>query len=176
MAGSMDGREDTTGAQANLEDLRQASLNILLIFTACMVYGWIEYLFLAEMRFLQAWYGPALLVLGGGLSYQLRKRSIRLASCALILSMMGANGCGLWFFGPGPASYSWVLIVTFSGLLLSPAFAFLVALSSMGLVWATSSSQAISPMTIILLTAVASWLSQRSLYTCLLYTSPSPRD
>ena len=168
MAGSMDGREDTTGAQANLEDLRQASLNILLIFTACMVYGWIEYLFLAEMRFLRAWTGPALLVLGGVLSYKLRDHSIRLASYALILGMIGANGCGLWSFGPGLASYTLTLIVTFSGLLLSPAFAFLVALASVGLVCTMSFSfQAIPPLMIILLTAVASWLSQRNLYTAL---------
>jgi len=163
----MDRREETGGAQANLEDLRQASLKILLIFTACMTYVWIEYLFLSEMRLLRAWYGPALLALGSVLSYQLRERSVRLASYALILGMIGANGCALWFFGPGPASYSLALIVTFSGLLLNLTFAFIVALASMGLVCAISSSSAVPPMVIILLTAVASWLSQRSLYTAL---------
>ena len=168
MIGSMDGREGTVGAQVNLDDLLQASLKTLLVFTACISYAWIEYLFLAEMRFLRAWYGPALLVLGGVLSYQLRERSIRLASHALILGMIGANGCALWFFGPGPASYSFALIVIFSGLLLSPTIAFAVALASMGLVYTLSSPfQLISPLVIILLTAVASWLSQRNLYTAL---------
>ena len=167
MVGSMDGREHTVGAQAGLEDLRQGSLRALLIFTACITYAWVEYLFISEMRFLRAWYGPPLLMLGGVLSYKLRARSACLASYALILGMMGANGCALSFFGPGPASYSFALIVTFSGLLLGPVSAFFVALASMGLVCAISSPLPVPPMLIILLTGVASWLSQRNLYTAL---------
>ncbi|MEA3345193.1 MAG: ATP-binding protein [Chloroflexota bacterium] len=168
MVGSMDGREEIAGTQADLEGLHKEALKTLLIFTACMTYAWVEYLFLAEMRFPRAWYGPALLALGGVLSYQLRERRVHLASWALILGMLGANGCALWFFGPGPASYSPALIVTFSGLLLRPTFAFIVSLVSMGLVRAVDpSAQAVSPMVIILLTAVASWLSQRNLTTAL---------
>lgn len=167
MIGSMGRREQAVGTWADLEYLRQGSLKILLIFTACITYVWIEYLFISEMHFLRAWYGPALLVLGGVLSYKLRGRSIRLASYVLILGMMGANGCALSLFGPGPASYSFALIVTFSGLLLGPASAFFAALASMGLVCALSPPLPVSPMLIILLTGVASWLSQRDLYTAL---------
>jgi len=169
MRGSIDGQADTMGAQTDLEDLRQSSLRSLLIFTGCMTYLWVEYLILSEKCFLRTWwYGPALLVLGGVLSYQLRKRSIRLASYALILGMIGANGCALQFFGPGLASYSLALVVTFSGMLLSPAFAFLVALTSVALVFAMGSfSQSTPPMIMILLTAIASWFSQRNLYIAL---------
>ena len=168
MMRSRDSGETTSGAQANLEDLRQKSLNALLVFAACMVYAWILYLFVAEMRFLRAWYAPALLVLGGVLSYQLRERSVHLASHVLILGMMGANGCALAFSGPGPLSYSLALIVTFSSLLLSPTSTFLIALASMALIGVMASlSQAFPAMVIVLLTAVASWLCQRNLTTAL---------
>jgi len=168
MAPSKIEQEDSPGAQANLEDLRQTSLKALLTFAACMIYVWIEYLFLAEMRFPKAWYGPGLLTLGTAWSYRLRGKHGRAASLVLILSMLGANGCALWCFGPGPASYAPTLVVTFSGLLLSPLSSFLTALASVVLVSTlTPSSQVTSPMMIILLSAIASWLSQRNLHIAL---------
>ena len=177
MAGSYDENRELAGASSHLDDLRQDSLRTLLIFTACAVYAWMEYLFLSEIRFLRAWYGPALLAIGSVLSYQLRDRSTRLCSCVLILSMVGANAYALWFFGPGLASYSLALIVIFSGLLLSPTSMFILAIASGALVLAiTHSRQAISPMVFILLSLIATWLSQRSLYTALQWAWSSQSD
>ena len=162
------GREYAEERQANLEDLRRRSLSALILSVASFAYVWADYQFISGTFFLGAGWGPVLLGFGSGLTYVVLQRNTRLAFWALMLSMVGAIGYALWFFGPGPASSTPIVIVMISGLALSPAFTSGFGLACITLVYVIGApSSPLPPVIITLLALVTSWITQRSLYTAI---------
>jgi len=139
-------------------------------------YGWMGFLFFTTGGFTRAWWATLPLVLGLALGYVWHRDHFRLASLALISGMMLANGYQVWYHGFQMAPYLFTLVVTLAGLLFHPSGIFATAAASAGLVIAIgamehgghhSPAQVASPTIVILLAAIASWLSTRSLHIAL---------
>ncbi len=161
---------------SELEELRQESLNVLLLFVTLATYGWMGFLFFTTGGFTRAWWAPLPLVLGVALGYVWHRDHFRLASLTLISGMILANGYEVWYHGFQIAPYLFILAITFAGLLFDPPGIFATAAASTGLVIAIgtigqggshSLVQIASPTIVILLTALASWLSSRNLHIAL---------
>ena len=161
---------------SDLEELRQESLKVLLIFVSLAAYGWMGFLFFTTGNFTGAWWAPLPLVLGLALGYVWHRDHFRLAGLALISGMILANGYEVWYHGFQMAPYLFTLAVTLAGLLFDPSGIFATAAASAGLVIAIgavqqggyhSPAQVACPTIVILLTALASWLSSRNLHLAL---------
>ena len=161
---------------SDLEELRRESLKVLLLFVTLATYGWMGFLFFTTGGFTGAWWAPVPLVLGLILGYLWSRDHFRLASLAFISGMILANGYGMWYHNLQMASYLLTLTVIFAGLLFDPPGIFATAAISIGLVIAMgvmgrggyhSPVQVACPAIVILLTALASWLSTRNLLLAL---------
>ena len=146
------------------------------IVVSLAAYGWMGFLFFTTGDFTGAWWAPVLLLLGLALGYAWHRDHFRLASLIFMSGMILAFGYEVWYHGFQMAPYLFTLTVTFAGLLCNPPGVFATAAASAGLVIAaavaqrnalSSSAQVISPIIVILLTALVSWLSTRNLHTAL---------
>lgn len=158
----------------DLEHLRGDSLNVLVLFMGFILYVWWFWLTspLSGSQSPGVWYGALILTLGTVISYVLRKRNVALASLIIILAMIMANAYVLSALRLIMISYLFAPIVVFAGLLFNQMLVFVVAFVASGLVIGVdsvpfSSSSSIYPLLVIWLTALASWLSNRNLYTAL---------
>jgi len=166
------------GTKEDLEHLRDDSLVILLVFAGCILYLWWFGLTspLSGDQPAVAWYGAVALTSGMALSWMMKKHSVTLASMAIILTMMMANACALLTFGLSTVSYLFIPIIIFAGLLFDQMPVFGVAFVAGGIVMGIGSVKygqsllsphLVGPVLVIWLTALASWLSNRNLYTAL---------
>jgi len=161
----------------DLKDLRAGSLRSVILFVALAAYlwtCWVVWPVTGAGAPLEAWLGVMALILGAGVSYVLRQRDVTLSSLILILALIGANGCAMSVFGGHAIPYLFALSVIFASLLLGQKGVFITAaltstiVTYIGLVrhgWPLL--ELVGPVSVILLTAVASWLSTRSLYIAL---------
>ncbi|MEA3345585.1 MAG: ATP-binding protein [Chloroflexota bacterium] len=172
-------------ADSDLEELRQESLKVLLLFVTLFVYGWIGFLFFTTGGFTEAWWAPLPLVLGLTLSYVWRRDHFHLASLALISGMTLANVYEVWYYGFQIAPYLLTMSVIFAGLLFDPLGIFATAGASVGLIIAIASmrpdghpppAQVVGPTIVILLAALASWVSTRNLRLALRWALESRAD
>jgi len=161
---------------SDLEELRQESLKVLLLFVTLAAYAWMGLLFFTTGDFTGAWWAPVPLVLGLALGYAWSLDHPQSAGVALIFGMILTTGYEVWYHGFQIAPYVFSLTVTLAGLLFDPAGIFTTAAASAGFVMAVgtthrsallSPAQMVSPIIVILLTALASWLSTRNLRTAL---------
>jgi signal transduction histidine kinase/CheY-like chemotaxis protein len=161
---------------SDLKDLRQESLKFVLLFVSLAAYGWMTYLFSTTGRFTAAWCAPVPLLLGLILGYTWYRDHFRLASLAFMAGLILTNGYEVWYCGFQTAPYLFTLAVTFSGLLFNLPGIFATAGVSAGLVIALGTvgqaeslpaTMVVPPVVVILLTALASWLSTRNLRTAL---------
>jgi len=166
-----------------LKDLRAGSLTAVALLVALVAYlwaCWVAWPVTGAGAPLEAWLGVFVLILGVGLSYGLKQHHVALSSLILVSAVVAANGCAMSAFGGQAMPYLFALSVMFATLLLGEKALFIVAAVTSTIViyigrarlgWAPA--QMIGPVSVILLAAVASWLSTRNLYTALAWSRNS---
>jgi len=161
----------------DLNDLRAGSLRSVILFVALVAYlwaCWVVWPVTGGGAPLEAWLGVMALILGAIASYGLRQCSVTVSSLILISALILANSCAMSAFGGHTIPYLFSLSVIFASLLLGRKALFIVAALSSAIVvyiglarhdWPWR--ELAGPVSVILLTAVISWLSARNLYTAL---------
>jgi len=165
------------GFGEDLLDLRTESLRSVILVTAVVAYlwaCWVVWPITGANAPPEAWLGVVALILGAVVGYALKRCDVTLSSLILIAALMVANGCAMSAFGGHVTPYLFAPSVIFAGLLLGQRALFTVAASASGMViyiglarlgWPPG--ELVGPVCVILLTAFASWLSARNLYTAL---------
>jgi len=122
----------------------------------------------------EAWLGPLALILGVLVGYSFSQRHVALASLAFIAALITANGGAMATFGGHITPYLFAPTVIFASLLLGRRGLFTVAVLSSGVAayvgrtrYGWPLAEVIGPVLVICLTAMASWLAARNLYTVL---------
>ena len=166
--------------QYELADLQEQALRVVAVFAGTIGYCWLLWVLWpntgGDSPPLTAWAGSGLLVLSAVLSYVLRGRFLQAASVILVGGVLIAIGCSMRAFQSSDLAYFVTLPVVFSGVLLGARSVFAVA--ALGGLLALSINpvhpgaslfpmHVSSPIGVIALVAVASWLSAHSLRTAL---------
>ena len=165
------------GFGEDLLDLRTESLRSVILVTAVVAYlwaCWVVWPITGANAPPEAWLGVVALILGAVVGYALKRCDVTLSSLVLIAALMVANGCAMSAFGGHVTPYLFAPSVIFASLLLGQRALFIAAASASGMVvyiglarlgWPPG--ELVGPVCVILLTAFASWLSARNLYTAL---------
>ena len=165
------------GFGEDLLDLRTESLRSVILVTAVVAYlwaCWVVWPITGADAPPEAWLGVVALILGAVVGYALKRCDVTLSSLVLIAALMVANGCAMSAFGGHVTPYLFAPSVIFASLLLGQRALFIAAASASGMVvyiglarlgWPPG--ELVGPVCVILLTAFASWLSARNLYTAL---------
>jgi hypothetical protein len=167
----------------DLNDLRATSLQSILLIMVLVAHLWACWLawpVTGANAPPEAWAGLIALITGLGASYALRQHDLRFASLVLISALVAANGAALSAFGGHILPYLFTPSVIFASLLLGRRALLLVATATSAVVVYMGLTKdlwplidAAGPVAVILLTALASWISTRNLYTALAWSRSS---
>jgi len=165
--------------RSNLSDLQLQSLRVIAALVGTVGSLWLFWVTFPPTGgpnppFI-AWIGGLVLVLSLCLSYALKDRSLRLASAALVCGMVLAIEFAGLTYRSTLAAYLFTVPVILASVLLSQQAFFVVAVVAIGLTLPTnpmglqmaSLGAIVSPIVVIALVAMASWLSAHNLHTAL---------
>ena len=165
----------STTESADLDDLRRDL--ILIVSVVVLAFGWL--LTLSAISFEgRLEYLPAGFILLGGsvVGLWLRPHNFRAALYSLIVVLLGAIACTKWLLPETPAQYFFPVAIVVSSLMVSSVGVFVVAtIASIvcaamarahGALW-FDPQEIVTPITLIYLTALASWLNARHVNTAL---------
>ena len=158
-----------------IEELVQESLQILLLGTAMIAWAWTAF----ALLFIKDQAGPSLAVLAlvlvtSWVSYYLSSRSLSPAIGVYLLGLVGAVTIVALTFQNPAVLFLYVQVVLVTAVLTNPWVTWGAALTSIAVVWgigrevhAVPVVDIVTPIVFVLLTALASWLSSRRLFTAL---------
>ncbi len=156
-------------------DLVSDSLRALVPTTTVVTWMWTSAtILLVESRVIHGLAVLGLVLTSGAVSYVLHRRHLRLAVSLYLCGLaLAVTTVAIAF--PGVATlYLYIPVVLIAATLTGPSTAWAIALGSMGLVLtvgrgtlAGRASGLASPLILIFLTALTSWLSSRRLFTAL---------
>lgn len=158
------------------EELRAQSMQALALIGLVVAYAWEVFLLFDYQRFSWALLPPLIMGVGVQAGWWLRATRRTLALALMVVGLCGASLGVIVLHGLAWAPYAGMFTVLFSGVLLSPALMIALAIG-MGAAFELLGclrygQQPTSPTLVfalvgLALTAVASWISSRSLYTAL---------
>ncbi|MDI7276174.1 MAG: ATP-binding protein [Anaerolineae bacterium] len=163
-------------AAGDLAHLREEALENVLIFAAIGWYGWCATLFPGNPGFNAAWRGPALMAVGLGTAFLMRKRHPSLAGAVALAGMAAGALQQVWLQGLGVTPYLLAVVVGLTGLLFNLHAVLAAMVACGGLVIAIGSlrwghpaysPELLAPALVIGAVGVTSALAVRNLYTAL---------
>jgi len=171
--------QETPELREGLADLRSESLKIIALFTGIVGYIWLTWLIwpvTGGSAPAGAWVSSGLLIGSTTISYVLRDRHLHIAAHLLIWGILSALACVVLTLQSPALTYLFIPPLIFASVLLGRTAVFLITpgiclfilavdVIRVGAPW--YSVNTISPIAVITLVAVASWLSARNLYIAL---------
>ncbi len=166
------------------EDLTRESLNVVLLCTGALVWVWTAFV----MLFIKAYqfyalgvFLQTLLAIWG--AHRLARRHLRLAVGVYLASLTITVTVIVLLFRTPAALYLYTLLVPVSFVLGNPQLGWIMALVSAVLIrfsqggkWPGWLVQSFGPLSLLLLTALTSWLSSRRLFTALEWALSMARE
>jgi signal transduction histidine kinase len=172
--------QETPDFRDDLADLRAESLKIIALLIGVIGNLWLVWVVNPATGGaappIEVWVGSGLLALSACLSYALRDRLLRVASALLVWGTLIAIVLATLTFRSFDLAYLFILPIIFANVLLGQWAFFLVATVAIFLTLSVGTTRmgmpllsmaVVLPTVIIVLVALASWLSARNLYTAL---------
>ncbi len=166
-----------------LDDLTRDSLRLLLPVTAALVWAWAGFVALFVERLALFAYAALLLAVGTGMiSYRLHRWRPMLAAGVYLLGLVGVVAVVTLFLEDRSAYYLYMPVVLIAAMLTNPRITWGTALLSVAMTLAVDgrrgpwSWEVASPIALIALTALASWLSARRLFIALAWMFSMTRE
>ncbi len=169
------GNREAPALYDDLRTLRHNALAIVAAQVALIGWAWLVYTLvdMGPQVVLPVAIAPAVLFIGGVLALDLNRRSITAATLLLVCSLAIASFSMSWLSFASLGPYSFSLVVSIIGLLLSPAAGLLSAVPCAALIVVAGNfgargplpaQQIIQPVVLVCLTALLSCLSASNLY------------
>jgi signal transduction histidine kinase/DNA-binding response OmpR family regulator len=183
MSPSLSRSVDPLEAAQVLDDLTRDSLRLLLPVTVALVWAWAGFVALFVERLITFAYAALLLAVGTGLiSYRLHRWHPMLAAEVYLLGLVGVVMVITLCLQDRSAYYLYMPVVLIAAMLTNPRVTWGTALLSVAAALAAEgrrgawSWEMASPLALIGLTALASWLSARRLFTALAWMFSMTRE
>ncbi len=166
------------------EDLTRESLNVVLLCTGALVWAWTAFVMLfvkAYQFYALGVFLQTLLAIWG--AHRLARRRLRLAVGVYLASLTTTVTVIVLLFRTQAVLYLYTLLVPVSFVLGNPQLGWIMALVgavlirfSQGGKWPGWLVQSFGPLSLLLLTALTSWLSSRRLFTALEWALSMARE
>lgn len=161
----------------NLADLQSAAVTSMALFTGGLGYAWVAALLWTAPQVRGgplSWAAALALILSASVAFLIRPQHLYLAGHLVVWGAMAAVALALQAYPTHQAAYLFVAPIIFSSAIHRRWTLFLTAAISAAITWGTHlrrpaepTLDALLPICIIAITAVASWMAARNLYTAL---------
>jgi len=159
---------------AMFDDLVSEALQILLPSTAAITWIWVAFVALFDpLRTNYAYLALALMLITGVASFQLHAQKLRLAIGVYLIGLMAVVTTIVLAYQTSSVLYLYLQVILVVAVLTNPRITWLATLMSVGLALTIGIAKQmdgavlLSPILMLAITALTTWLSSRRLFTAL---------